>query len=186
VEEQVPDTWLLEQVKKSDQEAFRILFERYQPMVFRRVMFQTGQKELAHDIVQETFIRVWEHRQALKPQLSFPAYLFRISGNMVNDAFRHRNVRERLEEDVPIPNYSEGDHPEEVLQLTMLQTRIHAIIHSDLPPKCREIFLLSRFEEKSHLEIASMLHISVRTVEHQIAHALKILHKRLKFFTNNF
>jgi RNA polymerase sigma-70 factor (family 1) len=179
VEEQAPDTWLLEQVKKSDQEAFRVLFERYQPMVFRRIVFQTGQKELAHDIVQETFIRVWEHRRSLQPKLSFPAYLFRISGNLVNDAFRRQHVRERLEEDVPAPNCSEGDHPEEVLQVTMLQTRIQTVINTDLPPKCREIFILSRFEEKSHLEIASMLRISVRTVEHQIAHALKILRKQL-------
>ncbi|HVN49049.1 MAG TPA: sigma-70 family RNA polymerase sigma factor, partial [Bacteroidota bacterium] len=66
-----------------------------------------------------------------------------------------------------------------VFQLTALQEQIRTIIHNEFPPRCREIFLLSRFEEKSHHEIASMLHLSVRTVEHQIERALKILRKRL-------
>jgi RNA polymerase sigma-70 factor (ECF subfamily) len=75
---------------------------------------------------------------------------------------------------------SEIDDPSEALQLKILQERIISIINEDLPSRCREIFLLSRFEGKTHKEIAETLHLSVRTVEHQIDHALKVMRKKLR------
>jgi RNA polymerase sigma-70 factor, ECF subfamily len=179
VEPTVTDTDLLERVRDSDMEAFRMLFERYQPIVFRHTLYRTGQIDLSHDVVQETFTKVWERRQSLKPRLSFLAYALRISVNLVRDAAKHRKVRERLQSFVPPPVLSEGDDPAEVFQVIALQERISAVINQDLTERCRQIFLLSRFEEKPHKEIAEMLGISVRTVEHQISHALKVLRKKL-------
>jgi RNA polymerase sigma-70 factor (ECF subfamily) len=74
---------------------------------------------------------------------------------------------------------SEQDDPAEALQLTLLQENITSIINSKLPQRCREIFFLSRFEGKKNQEIAESLQLSVRTVEHQISYALKILRKNL-------
>jgi RNA polymerase sigma-70 factor (ECF subfamily) len=79
---------------------------------------------------------------------------------------------------LPPPAQSELDDPTEALHLVMLQEKVTTIIN-DLPPKCREIFLLSRFEGKTNHEIASSLQLSVRTVEHQISNALKVLRKRI-------
>ena len=129
MEESTADTQLIEQVKNSDMEAFRVLFERYQPVVFRRVHFQLRQTDLAHDIVQETFIKIWEHRTSLNPDRSILAYAFRISTNLVLDAYKHRRVREQLKEDIPPTNLSEGDHPVEALYLTLLQEQITEIIN---------------------------------------------------------
>jgi RNA polymerase sigma-70 factor (ECF subfamily) len=173
------DSQLLKNVKDSDMEAFRLLFERYQPILFRQVLFQTRQKDLSHDIVQQTFISVWEHRVTLKPHLSFMAYLFRISRNLIYDAFKHQKIRKRTDSSIPPPTLSELDDPAEALQATMLREKIISIINSDLPPRCREIFLLSRFEGKTSQEIADCLRLSVRTVEHQINHALKVLRKKI-------
>jgi RNA polymerase sigma-70 factor, ECF subfamily len=180
VEQQRTDAQLLEQVKGTDMEAFHILFDRYQPVLFRQILFQTGQTDLTDDIVQETFIRVWEHRSSLKPHLSFAAYIFRISRNLIRDDIKHQKIRARTEKDIPPSALSEHDDPGEALQLTLLQEKITSIITKELPKRCREIFLLSRFEGKTHKEIAEMLHLSVRTVEHQILYALNILRKRLK------
>jgi RNA polymerase sigma-70 factor (ECF subfamily) len=161
-------------------EAFRTLFERYQPVVFRQVLFQTRHVDLAHDIVQETFVRIWEHRTTLKPHLSFLAFALRISRNLVRDAARHRAVRERLQNAIPAPSLSEGDDPAEALQATTLEERLIEVINGELAEKCRRIFLLSRFEGMSNREIAELLGLSVRTVEHQINRALKVLRKQLK------
>ncbi len=180
VEEKTADSQLLERVRDSDVEAFRSLFERFQPIVFRQVLFQTRQADASHDIVQETFVRIWEHRAKLKPHLSFLAYALRISGNLVRDDARHRTTRERLQGAVPPPSLSEGDDPGEALQLTMLEERLIAIINEELAEKCRRIFVLSRFEGKSNREIADLLGLSVRTVEHQINHALKVVRRKLK------
>jgi RNA polymerase sigma-70 factor (ECF subfamily) len=174
------DADLLERLKESDEEAFHMLFERYQPIVFRQVMYKLRDTDLSHDIVQETFIRVWEKRVSLKPHLGFLALLLRISGNLVRDAARRRQTRERLAHAVPPPALSEGDDPEEALQLSMLQDRLSSVINEDLPEKCRAIFLLSRVEGKSIQEIANLLAISEKTVENQINRALKVLRKRLR------
>jgi RNA polymerase sigma-70 factor (ECF subfamily) len=179
VEQKITDTQLLEQVKNSDMGAFRALFERYQPVLFRQVLFQTGEKDLSHDIVQETFIKVWEHRKSIKPNLSFLAYLLRISRNLICDIVKHQKIRERTSQLIPQIALSENDDPSEALHLNILQRQITTIINRDLPSKCREIFLLSRFEGKTHREIAHIFDLSVRTVENQIAHALKVLRKKL-------
>jgi RNA polymerase sigma-70 factor (ECF subfamily) len=173
-----PDRQLLEQVKASDVEAFRRLFEHYQPILFRQVLFQISDTNQAHDIVQQTFISVWEHRSSIKPHLSFLAYILRISRNLIYDAVRHQKIRDRIDVTLPPPAQSELDDPTEALHLVMLQEKVTTIIN-DLPPKCREIFLLSRFEGKTNHEIASSLQLSVRTVEHQISNALKVLRKRI-------
>jgi RNA polymerase sigma-70 factor (ECF subfamily) len=173
------DARLLERVRNSDMEAFRILFERYQPILFRHALFQTRQSDAAHDIVQETFIRVWEHRRNLDPRLSFPAYIMRISGNLVKDDLRRRKRRERLDVEIPVPTPSEAEDPLRALEKTILEDEISIVIDR-LPDKCREVFLLSRVQGMPNREIAGILGTSVRTVEHQINHALKVIRKRLR------
>jgi RNA polymerase sigma-70 factor (ECF subfamily) len=89
-------------------------------------------------------------------------------------------MRERLQGAVPPPSLSEGDDPLEALQATLLEEQLIVVINGELPEKCRRIFLLSRFEGMSNREIAELLGLSVRTVEHQINRALKVLRKQLK------
>jgi RNA polymerase sigma-70 factor (ECF subfamily) len=179
VEQTTLDTDLIERVRDSDGEAFRELFYRYQPILFRYALYRTGQSDLALDVVQECFIRVWEHRSSLNPNLSFLAYILRISGNLILDVVKHRKIRERLDSIIPPPAISEGDDPAEALNLTALQERITSIINQDLAERCRTIFVLSRFEGKSGQEIADLLGLSVKTVESQIGRALKVLRKKL-------
>jgi RNA polymerase sigma-70 factor, ECF subfamily len=178
VNEPPTDTALLERIRDSDTEAFRILFEQYQPLLFRHVFFQTREADAAHDIVQETFIRVWDHRRSLDPLLSFPAYILRISGNLVLDEYRRRKRREKLDPEIFPHGKTEEDDPLKALEGTLLEEEL-AIVIGRLPDRCRAVFLLSRIEGKSNREIALMLGISVRTVEHQINHALKAIRKRL-------
>ncbi len=156
-----------------------MLFERYQPLLFRLILAQLHDSDHAHDVVQETFIRIWDHRASLDPDRPILAYALRITDNLIRDAARRRSVRERHQSDVPQPNRSEGDDPEQALEVLMLQEQIGSIISEDLPERCRSVFILSRFEGKSAGEIAALLGLSVKTVENQIGHALKVLRKRL-------
>ncbi len=169
----------MEKLKDSDVEAFRVLFDRYQPIIFRQALFHTRQADVSHDIVQETFVRIWEHRGTLRPHQSFLALALKVSGNLVRDMVKHKKVRERLESEVPRPALSEGDDPHEALQLSMLEDVLAAVINEELGERCRTVFLLSRFEGKTTREIAELLDISPKTVENQINHALKVLRRRL-------
>ncbi len=180
VEHSPTDTDLLKQLRKSDRSAFRTLFNRYQPMLFRQALFLTGQTDPSHDIVQETFVRVWEQRKALKPHLSFPGFILRISQNLIRDRARQKKTHERLEIHIPAPALSEGDNPEEAFRLTELEKKIRSVLQHQLTERCRQVFVLSRFEGKSHREIAVLLHLSERTVEHHVGHALKVLRINLR------
>jgi RNA polymerase sigma-70 factor, ECF subfamily len=170
---------LMERVKDSDTEAFRVLFDRYQPIMFRQVLFSTRQADPAHDIVQETFVRIWARRASLRPHQSFLALALSICHNLVLDSVKHRKVRERLEEEVPRPALSEGDDPYEALQRSLLEEQLSMVINENLGERCRTVFLLSRFEEMTHREIAELLGVSPKTVENQINHALKVLRRKL-------
>lgn len=174
------DKPLLERVNASDVEAFRLLFEKYQPLLFRYLLAGLRDIDAAHDIVQEVFLRVWSRRTSLQPQLSFPAYLLRIGGNLLRDRAKHLNVQSRLEGYVPRPAPSAAEDPETASHNAMLQEKLAEVVRVKLPAKCREIFLLSRAEGLSNAEISALLHVSVKTVENQITRANKILRRHLR------
>ncbi len=180
MESPTSDMLLMEKVRDSDVGAFRDLFTRYQPVLFRQALFYTRQDDVAHDIVQETFVRIWERRASLRPHRSFLALSLSICHNLVLDLAKHKRVRERLEQEIPRPVLSEGDDPHEALQRLMLEEELARVIRDDLGEKCRTVFLLSRFERMTNREIAELLGISPKTVENQINHALKVLRSRLR------
>lgn len=176
----VSDAALCERVCASDETAFRLLFERYQPVLIRSILASVGDRDEAHEIVQETFVRVWERRGSLRSDLPVLGYLFRIARNLIRDAGKRLAVRMRYESEVPPPQRSETDDPERWLQVRLLEERLAAIVRNALPDKCREVFVLSRVEGWTNAEIAERLGISVKTVEHQITKALKIVRRQLE------
>jgi RNA polymerase sigma-70 factor (ECF subfamily) len=178
----VNDVQAIERVRHSDHEAFRLLFEKYQPILFRNLLYTLGDGDTAHDIVQETFVRVWQHRSSLQPELPFLTYLFHISRNLVRDRARRSTVRRGFETDIPAILLPTKDDPEGLLQDSMLQEALAEAIRTKLPSRCREIFLLSRMEGMSHAEISRHLGITVKTVENQITRALKILRRSLRWY----
>lgn len=173
------DESLLRQVKDSSIEAFETLFRIYHPILFRQVWFKARNGDLAEDIVQETFVRVWQKRESLKPGKSFLALLVSISANLLKDHFKHEQVKTRNKDAIPPPARMEGDDPEEAVHLSLLQSEIHDAANRFLPDRCRTIFVLSRIEDKSNEEIAELLKVSRKTVENQLNHALNVLRKKL-------
>ncbi len=180
---QESDERLIGRVRASDEAAFKFLFEKYQPILFRSVLHSLRDADASHDIVQETFVRVWIHRASLKPNLPLLAFLFRISRNLVRDCAKHHAVRQKHEANIPHPSPSIGDDPEEFLQLSMLEEKLSEVVRKRLPAKCREVFLLSRMEQLSNAEIGAHLGLSVKTVENHITRALKILRRHLRQHT---
>ena len=172
------DALLLEQVRQSGEDAFRILFERYHGILFRHVLFLTRDADTAHEIVQETFVRIWVHRRRIDSRGTFAAYAFRISDNLVRDAARREKRKERLDVLVASSGPDASYDPDIALEHDLLEERLRKAVE-ELPDRCRSVFLLSRIEGKSNREIAGLLGTSVRTVEHQVSHALRALRKTL-------
>ena len=173
------ETILSKQVKESDESAFHQLFTNYHDTLFRFVVYRVNDGDLAEDITQETFLRVWKKRKTLIPKKSFFSLLARISTNLCYDHFRHVKVRNRHQKLLPEFGKSHFDDPEKINQLIMLEEKIQKIVNEKLPQRCRTIFILSRIDGKKNLEIANTLNLSIRTIENQIYRALKILKKEL-------
>tara|TARA_A100001037_G_C15151313_1_gene639423 strand:+ start:3539 stop:4084 length:546 start_codon:yes stop_codon:yes gene_type:complete len=171
---------LLQRVKNSDKVAFNQLFSDFHDTLFRFVVYRVQDADLAEDITQETFLRVWRARDSIQPKKSFFSLIARISTNLCYDHFRHLEVRHRHEDSIPEFGKSHFDDPEAVSHANILQEKIQKIVNEKLPDKCRNIFILSRIEGKSNPEIAELLDLSVRTVENQIYRALKVLKNNLK------
>jgi|TARA_Y100001949_G_scaffold162763_1_gene156052 RNA polymerase sigma-70 factor (ECF subfamily) len=171
---------LLQKVKTSDKKAFKQLFYSFYDTLFRFVLYKIQDRDIAEDITQETFLRVWKIRSNLEPKKSFFSLIARISSNLCYDHFRHIEVRQRHESIIPVNNESHYDNPESEVLADSLEKQIQAIVNNKLPEKCREVFILSRVEGLSNIEIAESLDISIRTVENQVYRAIKILKKNLK------
>ena len=169
---------LLTRVKQSESEAFQILFERYHAMLFRATFYRLGDERLAQDIVQETFLKVWINRDRLKPHLAFFAYLIKLSKNLVLDHYKREEVRTRHHDHVRFISERPNRDPEQDLKKHALEDRIREVVNTNLPRKCRAVFLLSRIEAMSNQEIADTLKVSKKTVENQLYRALKILRKK--------
>ncbi len=171
---------LIAALRAGDLEAFETLFTRYQPALVRGIAFHVRDVEAAHDIVQETFLRVWEHRASLKPDLSFQAFLYRIAMNLVRDLYRHAGTRTRTAADIPPPLPPEDADPLDAAQHAFLLDDLRRAMREDLPERCRAVFALSRLEGLSVPEIAERLHISPKTAENQLTKALRILRRALR------
>ena len=138
----------------------------------------TRDENTAYDVVQESFIKLWEHRKRLDPNRSLKAYLYSIVRNTAfNQLVKRTNVFAEMS--TSEPNEADDDPtPDNALMTGELRNCIHKWI-GELPPRRQEAFRLSRFEGLTHEEIAQMMDLEPRTVTHHIMLALKHLKDRL-------
>ena len=171
---------LIRNVKNSKKDSFQKLFYQFYDQLFRFVVYRVRDTDIAKDITQETFLRIWEKRESLQPKKSFFSLLARISTNLCYDHFRYTEVRLRNKDRIPEYGKSHFDNPEEVVQAQAIEKIIRKLVNEKLPQRCRIIFILSRIEGLSNQEISLKLGLSIRTVENQIYRALKILKKHMQ------
>ena len=176
----IDEKTLIKNVKDSNRNSFQKLFYQYHDQLFRFVVYRVQDADMAKDITQETFLRIWEKRESLQPEKSFFSLLARISTNLCYDHFRYTEVRLRNKDRIPDYGKSHFDNPEEVVQAKAIEEIIRKLVNEKLPQRCRVIFILSRLEGLSNQEISIKLDLSIRTVENQIYRALKILKKHMK------
>jgi RNA polymerase sigma-19 factor, ECF subfamily len=171
-----PDNELAQAIKTADHTAFKVLYYRYFEALFRFLWRQTNDEELAKDLLQEVFSRLWKNRENLDPRQSLKSYLYRIGHNLVIDHRRQSAHKpEHLEDD---PAFEPAYFVEENFDL---REKIQAAIAA-LPEPVRLVFTMNRFEGIKYAEIAVRLGISVKTVEARMSKALATLREKLAPF----
>ena len=135
----------------------------------------TGDDDASHDLVQEVFVKLWNKKESFDTILNPGAYLYR---SVVNASLTYlsQNKKHRTTDDLSLASDSQSG---EAIETRELEARIRRALER-LPPKCRAIFVLSRFEEKKNKEIAAIMGLSLKTVENQMGIALKKMRGELK------
>lgn len=166
-----PDADLFSIFKSGDILGFNVLFERHWITLFRVANRILEDEELAKDVVQETFLSLYEGVSS-KEIIHVKAYLFQSVKYQCFMQLRSGRISEkhlsRLQK--VMASYS----MEEQMDADELEAMINQKIES-LPEKCRRVFYLSRFQLLSNQKIAEELNISPKTVEHHLTKALKSL-----------
>jgi len=170
---------LIVQLTKSNRLAFDQLFNLYSNRIYRFSRKLKLNHEEAEEVLQDTFLTLWERRTFLDPNKDFKAYLFKIAKSLIIKSFKRKALFFAYE------NYAKE---EIVMQDSSTENLIHyydllEILEKEinrLPEARKEIFNLSRKDGLSTDEISQKLGLSRRTVENQIYRTLKLLKDRIQ------
>jgi RNA polymerase sigma-70 factor (ECF subfamily) len=174
------DSALLQKISLGDEESFAGVFDRYYPGLCYYADKIIHDSDESRSLVQEVFVEFWMKRNKLVIKQSLKAYLFESVRNGSLDYLKHKLVETKYLRDAP---HESASFDLNLIEEAELNARINSAIES-LPAKCREIFMLCRFEELRYSEIAQKLGISIKTVEMQMGIALKKLRSKLTDIQN--
>ncbi len=171
------ENMLAQALQRGDAAAFEAVFRQwYAPLCGYACRLANGNMDEAEDLVQQAFVKLWEYRSQLQVSWSLKSYLYKTVHNACLNRLRALNVQskyldfnaQQLDTMHALPD---DTTPE-------LQERFQRAMDT-LPPQCRHIFELSRFEMLKYREIADQLGISIKTVETQMGKALRVLRLQL-------
>ena len=176
------DHEMLTLLRAGESQAFSEIYERYWESLSLYTLKVIQSKEDALDIVQEVFVSVWKRRAELNIEVSLSAYLFKCVRNLsvkyIEKNITKRNFLSSLSLSLKESELTSID----ALELKELEIKIDNAV-AKLPPKMREIYLLSRQENLSYRQIAEQLEIAETTVKKQVSNALKILRLEVSTLT---
>jgi len=165
---------LLSRLQSGDEAAFEQLYRIYSLRIFKRLLRLVKQEEIAKELLQDVFLRIWEKRASIDPDKLFRPYLYRIAQNLVTDLFR-RAAYDRKLLDHLITATTELYNPiEDSTNLKDGAAILQQAIDS-LPPQRRKIYMLCKMEGKSYEEVSAMLGISTSTISDHIVKGTRSL-----------
>lgn len=179
----VADTDILLRLKQGDEKAFEAVYWKYSSWVYNFIHSLLYDKSLAEDLTQTVFLKIWEKRAIIDPELGFDSYLFAIARNLVYKETEHRLQSEQFHVALNDHSVATDSLTEDNIDAESLREYIDTLIEQ-LPSARKEIFQLSRRQHLSNKEIATRLSISEKTVETQLYRALRFIKQKLSEDTN--
>ena len=167
---------LLQQMIEGDTAAFKEIYEFYQGIVYAFAFRLTKTKDLAEDVVQEVFTKIWEKREQINIDKNFGGYIRQTARNHIY------NIWTRVAHDKAMLE-NMGRHLEHLQTLTPDELAIRELGRmyqqavDKLPSRQKEVFILRREQELSFEQIADKLGISKNTVKNQMVSALRSIRK---------
>ena len=170
-------------IRVGDERAFESLFVAYYPRLRDFVQCYVHSPDVAEELVQTVFLRVWEHRPTWEPTAGVRAYLFAACRNQALGVLKHERVVARVagratRERILLGIAPARVGPDDELQASELAHALREVIER-LPERRRLVVILRWQQQMSHAEIARVLGISVKTVEAQMSRALAFFRSQL-------
>ena len=153
---------------------FESLFNRYFDELRKYLYFKCSDKDLATDIAQDVFTKIWEKRERFDHS-NIKALLYKMATDNLISHFR----RNKLKQEITVEFEIETNTPQHNLELEELKSKYEkALAH--LPENQRVVFLMNRIEQLTYKEIAERLEVSVKAIEKRMSTAIKYLREQLK------
>lgn len=151
------DNELMELVSRGDTMAFKVLYERYDMPIFNLILRSTGNREIAQDLLQETFVRLWQVADVFDPRRgAFKGWLFKIALNITRSEMakkRHHVCFMPIDE--TYPGYPGGNSPDWMLEQQQQKNRVAKAL-GRLSPRLREVIILKYYHQLKFREIAEI------------------------------
>jgi RNA polymerase sigma-70 factor (ECF subfamily) len=188
----IAEAKIIQKLKEGDEATYIVLFRDYYIPLCNYAKRYLGRKDLAEDVVSETFFNIWNKRESLDIKISLKSYLFQaVCNNSLY--YLRKSKKEELLDDYLVKNSVEigglqntqVESPSDFLLIKDLSEKIRMGVDR-LPPQQRTTFKLKRFEGKKNKEIAEIMGLSVKTVEMHLAKALLSLRTYLKDYIPEF
>lgn len=176
------DALVVEKVIDGDAASYELLIRKYQSKLFSTVLHMVKNRELAEDIVQESFLRAFRKLDTLNNRSQFYPWIKRIALNMALNHFekekRVLDVETEDDESSFFENIASGESPEELTLKEEMKRYVRMFVDS-LPDRLRVVIILREVEDMSYEEIAEMLNIPLGTVRSRLFNARNIIKERL-------
>ena len=172
------DQHLILGIKNNDQKAFKLVFKCFYEPLLAYVTTFTMDRQEAKDIVQNSFIILWEKRKKLSDDSSIKNYLFTVAHNLFINQHRKNQFKNKVFIELKSKALSNRINEEEITTLERIKKLL--VLIDSLPPRCKEILLLNKREGLKYKEIANRLNISVKTVESQMRIAYQKIREGFK------
>ena len=170
---------LQERIRRGDEAAFDTVFRENYAHLVRMAESVVRERALAEEIAQDVMLEVWRRRETLEVEQSFRAYLLRSTRNRALNHVRHQRIVTREATIAAAAAESaRAQSAEDEMMGSELERAVRRAIE-ELPERTREVFQLSRERGLKYSEIATVLEISVKTVEKRMGQALAELRDRL-------
>ena len=170
---------LLTELKNGSFHAFERLYNMYSGKLYNFIMrISSGNQYMAEEVVQSTFIRIWEVREKVDTNASFISFLCTIAKNLLMNMYQRQTVEYVYNEYLKNTGVDRDSQTEESIDLRFLNKYIDSLAE-ELPAQRKKIFILSKRQNYTNKEIAEMMGISESTVATQLSLAVKFMREQL-------
>lgn len=163
-----------------DKSSFKNLFELHYSPLCNFAYRITDDIDQAEDIVQDIFVKVWNDPDLLDGNKNINSYLYSMVRNRALEVIRRENISQKINQQLKYiqNNAADTNVEEDEIEKLLLLEQIYVSIRQ-LPPKCSEVFTLSKVNGLTYVQIAEKMNISVKTVENHMGKALRLMRELL-------